>query len=270
MKKRSLFNFLPTRILQVLLAVLFLLPIVWMIAASLTPAGTPLPRNLGLISSEITFENFKRAWHMVPFGQFTLNSLRVVSLAVPLTLVTSSWAGFAMSQLPRPNQRRWIAISLIVLMIPGIALWSTRFILYREIGIYNSIWALIAPALMGTSPFFVLMYYRAFRRIPHEVYESARLDGAGILQSWRLIALPIARPTSVGVALLGFVYYWGDFISPLLYLQSEKNYTLPIALQLLHQMGRSDWSLLMAAAVLSLTVPMAFFFIAQPFITSRK
>jgi multiple sugar transport system permease protein len=268
--KRSSFNTLLTRTLQVLIAALFLLPIIWMITAALIPPGSPLPRSLDLTPDEITLENFTHIWRLVPIGHFTLNSLRVVALAVPITLLTGSWAGFAMSQLPRSSQRRLVVISLIVLMIPGIALWSTRFVLYREIGIYNSIWALAAPALMGTSPFFVLMFYRAFRRIPREVYESARLDGAGVIQLWRLIALPIARPTVIGVALLSFIYYWGDFISPLLYLQSEKNYTLPIALQLLQQMGRSDWSLLMAASVTTLVVPMAFFFILQPFIATRE
>lgn len=267
--KHSFSNNILVRIFQVLAATFFLLPIVWMIIAALIPPGSPLPRNLWLIPTEITLDNFRRIWQIIPIGQFTLNSLRVVALAVPLTLITSSWAGFAISQLPHPKQRWWITISLVVLMIPGIALWSTRFILYKEIGIYNSIWALVAPAFMGTSPFFVLMYYRAFRRIPSEVYDSARLDGAGVLRMWRLIALPIARPTTIGVTLLGFIYYWGDFISPLLYLQSEKNYTLPIALQLLQQMGRSNWPLLMAASITSLIVPMIFFLILQPFIISR-
>ncbi len=162
-----------------------------------------------------------------------------------------------------------MTLSLVTLMIPGIALWYARFIVYKELGIYNSLWALVAPAFMGTSAFFVLMYYRAFRRIPREIYDSARLDGAGVIKSWRLIAMPIARPTTAGVALLAFVHYWGDYVSPLLYLQSERNFTVPVALQLLHQMGRSDWSLLMAASIVSLAVPVLFFVLLQPLLTSN-
>jgi len=150
-------------------------------------------------------------------------------------------------------------------MVPGVALWSTRFLIFKILGWYNTIWALIAPAWMGTSPFYVLMFYRAFRRIPREMYESARLDGAGVLQTWRRIALPIARPTTIGVALLSFIFYWGDFISPLLYLRSEKYYTLPVGLQLLQQMGYSDWPLLMAAAVIATAVPLVLFLLVQPF-----
>jgi len=198
-------------------------------------------------------------------GRFTLNSLLVVSLGVPLTVVTASWAGMGMARLSRPAQRRWVIVSLAVLMVPGIALWSTRFLVYRTLGWYDSVWALIAPAWMGTSPFFVLMYYRAFRRIPAAVYESALLDGAGVLQTWSRVALPLARATTLGVALLSFVFYWGDFISPLLYLNSESRYTLPVALRMLEQLTRADWGLLMAAALWTTAIPVALFLLAQPF-----
>jgi multiple sugar transport system permease protein len=150
-------------------------------------------------------------------------------------------------------------------MVPSIALWSTRFLLYKQLGWLDTIWALIAPAWMGTSPFYVLMFYRAFRRIPSAIYDAARIDGAGILQTWWLVILPMARPTTLGVALLSFVLYWGNFTDPLFYLDSEKLYTLPIALQLLQQMTRSEWSLLMAAAVIATFIPILIFILLQPY-----
>ncbi len=262
--KRSSFYISP---LRTLVMVLFWLPVLWMVAASLHPLGNPLPQTLQLLPDGVTLGNFARVWRLVPFGRFTLNSLLVVSLAVPLTLITSSWAGFAMAQLPRPSQRRWVLLSLMVLMVPGIALWSTRFLVYKQVGWIDSIWALIAPAWMGSSPFYVLMFYRAFRRIPSLIYDSARLDGAGVLASWWLIAFPIARPTAVGVALLSFVFYWGDFISPLLYMRSQNQFTLPVGLQLLQQMERSEWPLLMAAAVFATAIPVLLFLLVQRYFT---
>src|SRR5690606_12868211 len=110
-----------------------------------------------------------------------------------------------------------------------------------------------------------LMFYRAFRRIPTAIYEAARLEGAGVLASWWQIGVPIARPTAVGVALLAFVLYWSDFVSPLLYLRSQSRYTLPIALQLLQQLTPSQWSLLMAGAVLATVIPVALFLLLQPY-----
>lgn len=251
--------------LRLLVAALFLLPPLWMAAASLYPPASPLPQSLRLLPAEPTLDNYGRVWTLTPIGRFALNSLLVVSLAVPLTLLFSSWAGYAMAQLPRPSQRRWVVLSLAVLMIPGIALWASRFLIYRQLGWLDSVLALIAPAFMGTSPFYVLMFYRAFRRIPAAIYDSARLDGAGILQSWWLVGLPLARPTAAGVALLSLLLYWGDFISPFLYLRRPDQYTLPVALQLLQQLERSNWSLLMAAAVLVSAVPVIVFLAMQPY-----
>ncbi|MFQ5419928.1 MAG: carbohydrate ABC transporter permease [Anaerolineae bacterium] len=237
------------RFLRILAALLFLLPLLWTAVASLNPPGVPLPTELPLLPERPTLANYGRILHLIPLLRFTVNSLLVTALAVPLTIVTASWAGLGMARLPRASQRRWVVLSLAVLMVPGMALWMPRFLIYRELGWLNRIWALIAPAWMGTSPFFVLMFYRAFRRVPTAVYDAARLDGAGVLAMWRLVALPMARPTAVGVAILSFIVYWGDFITPLLYLRSQSRYTLPVALQLLQQLSRSDWALLMAGAV---------------------
>ncbi|MEW5989139.1 MAG: carbohydrate ABC transporter permease [Chloroflexota bacterium] len=253
--------------LRTLLAVVFLLPLLWMVAAALHPPGAPLPQTLRLLPAALSLANFGRVWELAPIGRFTLNSLLVVGLAVPLTLVTASWAGLGMARLPRASQRRWVVLSLAVLMVPSMALWMPRFFLYKALGWQDSLLALIAPAWMGSSPFYVLMFYRAFRRIPAALYDAARLDGAGILQTWARVALPIARPTAAGVALLTFILYWGDFTTPLLYLRTERYYTLPIALQLLQQMSPSDWPLLMAAAVWATAIPVALFLVAQLYFT---
>lgn len=256
-------------LLRLLAAVLFLLPLLFMVTTSLTPPGEPLPATLRLLPAQPTFANYRRIFELLPLGQYTLNSLVVVALAVPITLVVSSWAGLGMARLSRPAQRNWLVISLAVLMVPGIALWSTRFLLYRQLGWYDSVWALIAPAWMGTSPFFVLMFYRACRRIPAAFYDAAQIDGAGVLRTWWSLILPMTRATAVGVALLAFVFYWGDFISPLLYLRTGSRYTLPIALQTLQQLSRSDWALMLAAAVWTMAVPVLLFLLLQP-IFNRK
>ncbi|WP_374686068.1 carbohydrate ABC transporter permease [Promineifilum sp.] len=240
-------------LLRLAVAALFLAPLLWAMGAALRPAGVPLAAPF--LSVTPTLDSFARLFRVLPVGRFTLNSLRVVVLAVPLTLITASWAGYAMARLPRPSQRRWVLVSLLVLMVPAIALWPARFLVYSRLGLTDSIGALIAPAFMGSSPFFVLMFYRAFRRIPPAIYDAARIDGAGVLETWRRVALPIARPTAFAVAILTFIFYWGDFLSPLLYLSDARDYTLPVGLELLEQLGRTDYSLLMAGALWATLLP---------------
>lgn len=240
-------------LLRLALVALFLAPLLWAMGAALRPVGVPLAAPF--LSVTPTLDSFARLFRVLPVGRFTLNSLRVVVLAVPLTLITASWAGYVMARLPRPSQRRWVLVSLLVLMVPAIALWPARFLVYSRLGLTDSIGALIAPAFMGSSPFFVLMFYRAFRRIPPAIYDAARIDGAGVLETWRRVALPIARPTAFAVAILTFIFYWGDFLSPLLYLSDARDYTLPVGLELLEQLGRTDYSLLMAGALWATLLP---------------
>jgi len=240
-------------LLRLVVAALFLAPLLWAIAAALRPTGAPLSAPFGSVPP--TLDSFARLFRVLPIGRFTFNSLRVVVLAVPLTLLTASWAGYAMARLPRPSQRRWVLLSLLVLMVPAVALWPARFLIYSRLGLTDSVGALIAPAFMGSSPFFVLMFYRAFRRISPAIYDAARIDGAGVLDTWRRVALPVARPTAIAVAILTFILYWGDFLSPLLYLSDARDYTLPVGLELLEQLGRTDYPLLMAGALWTTLLP---------------
>lgn len=252
-------------LLRLGVALLFLLPLIWMIFTSLYPPGVPLPTSLRLLPDQPTLRNFSRVFELVPIGRYTLNSLLVAGLGVLLTVITGSWAGLGMARLSQKWQQRWVIISLAVLMVPGIALWSTRFFIYERLGLIDTYLALLAPALMGTSPFYVLMFYRAFRRIPAALYDAAHLDGTSVLQLWWHVALPIARPTLIGVTILAFLFYWADFISPLLYLSDPDLLTLPVALQLFQQLSRSEWALLMAAATWATLVPLMLFILVQPY-----
>jgi multiple sugar transport system permease protein len=246
-------------------AFVFILPLAWMVSASLRQPGLPPPRTIEWLPRPLAWNNYRLIVEMLPFDRYALNSLIVAALAVPLTLVTASWAGLALAQLGARARRRLIVLSLGLLMVPFTALWLTRFVLFARLGLVDTYAALIAPALMGSSPLFVLLFYWAFRRVSGEVYESARLDGASALATWAYVALPLARPTVVAVGVLAFLFYWSDFVSPLLYLKSESLYTLPVGLQQLQQLDRTHWPLLMAASVVMTAPAVLLFLLVQPF-----
>jgi multiple sugar transport system permease protein len=243
-----------------LVAALFLLPLLWMLTASLRDPGLPPPRTIEWLPDPVRPGNYGAVFEMLPFGRYLLNSLAVVALAVPLTIITASMAGFAMALLERRSRLVLVVVSVALLMVPVTALWLTRFLLFRWVGLTDSLVALVVPALAGSSPLFVLLYYWTFRRVSAEIFEMSRLDGAGVLSTWRRVAMPQAVPTSIAVAVLAFILYWSDFISPLLYLRSQDLYTLPLGLRQLQQLDPSDWPLLMAGAVM-LTLPAVVFFL---------
>jgi multiple sugar transport system permease protein len=170
-----------------------------------------------------------------------------------LTLLTASWAGFAMAQMP-PSIRRWlVGVALLLLLTPSNAVWLPRYVLFSAAGLIDTYAALVAPAVMGTKSLYVLMYYWSFRRVSTEIFESAWLDGAGVWSSWRRIALPLAGPTTLAVAMLAFSHFWSDFVDPLLFLKSAQRFTVAVGLRVLQQMDTTNWPLLLAAVVVMMT-----------------
>jgi multiple sugar transport system permease protein len=246
-----------------LVAAVFLLPLVWMVSASLRQSDQAPPRTIEWLPDPVVLDNYPGVFEILPFGTYLLNSLVVVAVAVPLTIVTSSMAGFALAQLTRRMRMRLVVLSLALLMVPITALWLTRFLLFRWVGLVDSLAALVVPAIMGTSPLFVLLFYWTFRRLRPELFELARIDGAGAFTVWRRVALPLAIPTAVAVAILAFLFYWSDFINPLLYLRSQELFTLPLGLRQLQSLDRGDWPILMAASVVLVTPVVVFFLLLQ-------
>ena len=113
---------------------------------------------------------------------------------------------------------------------------------------------------MGSSPLFILLFYWTFRAIPRELFEAAKLDGAGMFYCWARLAMPLSRPTIMAVSVLTFTLYWSDFITPLLYLKSERNYTLALGIRRLQLLDKTNWPLLMAGGVV-MTGPVILLFL---------
>jgi len=236
------------------------LPFFWAVVASLRQPGQPPSRTVEWWPNPANWDNYAELFRVVPMGRYALNSLIVVAIAVPVTLLVAGLAGFALSQLGAAWRRRLVTVSVVLMLIPGMAVWTFRFHILHWLGLVDTLWALIVPSVAGGSPLFVLLFYWACWRIPSGLYESARLDGAGAWTVWWRIAWPLVRPTVAAVAVLAFALYWGDFTTPVLYIFRPELYTLPIGLQLLRQMDVTNLPLLMAGSVL-MTVPVVVLFL---------
>lgn len=250
-------------ILAIFLSALFLLPLASMLVGSLRLRGAP-PRGIEWLPNPIAWENyinvFNSGEHGVELGLYALNTLVVELLAVPMTLLAASWAGFALEQLPSRQARRIITASLLLMLLPETALWVSRFILYKFAGLLDTPFALAAPSLLGTTPLYMLIFYWTYRRVPRETWEAAKLDGAGAFRIWWALGVPAARAAFAAVGILTFVYYWREFNEPLLYIQSSAKYTLSRGLAFLEQLDPTNWPLLMAGSVL-ITLPVVIVFL---------
>ena len=235
-------------------ALLFVFPLVLMVTGSLREPGLPPPRGPELLPDPVTLAGYEQALELVDLGRYAANSLLVAGMAVPLAVLVASWAGFAISQLPPRLARVVLALSFVALMVPTTALLVPRFAIFRTLGVVDTYVPLVAPALLGMSPFYVVLYWWSFRRLPQELFDAARVDGAGPFRLWLRVALPLVRPVTATVAVLAFVICWANFLDPLLYLFDEDKYTLPLGLRSLAALDRQDLPLLLAGATFA-TVP---------------
>ena len=244
-------------------AAIFLVPAFWVLAASLRSPSLPPPRVIEWIPNPVAWTNYRQIFELLPLGRYLANSLLLGTLAMPLTIVVASWAGFAMAQMPPRIRYAFLALAVVLRMLPITALWLTRFLVLKELHMIDTLAALLAPVWMGSSPFFVLAFYWSFRRIPSALIDSARLDGLSVFGIWARIAMPIARPAIVAVGVLTFAQYWSDFINPLLYLKSDAHYTLSVGLRVLQQMDPTQGPLLLAGAMVMILPVLLLFFFAQ-------
>lgn len=235
-----------------LLAVgLLVLPLLLLLAGALREAGGPPPRGLDVLPTDPTLDAFARLWQLLPVGRYLLNSVVVVLVAVPLSVAVSSLAGFSTVLLGPRARRAVVAACVALLTVPAAALWSSRFEVYAALGVSDSLLPLVAPALLGTSPLFVLLYAWAFGRVPRTQLDAARVEGAGVLRTWWSVAVPQVRPVTLAVVVLAFTAHWGNLVDALLYLRRQELFTLPAGLRTLQLLGPTDFPLLLAGAVVA-------------------
>ena len=249
--------------------VVFLAPLAFMVTGSLRRTGIAPPEGLELVPRGAGLSSYGRISDFVPLGRLTLNSLLVVAVAVPVTVVVASWAGFALAQLPRRTRRGLLAVVIGLLMVPLPMLWVARFVIYLRLGILNTMLPLMAPALAATTPFTVLLAYRSFARVPPELFQMARLEGASALRTWWSVGLPLVRATTTAIAAVAFTFHWGNYLDALLYTQTEDKRTLPLGVAELAELDSGDLPIMLAGAVL-LAVPavLALLLVQRPLLSS--
>ncbi|MGI9016540.1 MAG: carbohydrate ABC transporter permease [Euzebya sp.] len=265
MRSRSIV--LGRHLLPAVLAVMFVLPLIAMVIGSLRPVGAAPPTGIELLPSGITSESFRRLSTLLPIGIYLRNSVVVTVLAVPLTVLVTSLAGFGIRLLDGKAKRAVILGSILIMLVPTSALWITRFRVYAGLGLIGSVLPLVAPALLGTTPLLVLIYAWSFHGISDSQLAAARLEGATPATVWWRIAVPQVRSATLAVSVLAFTFHWGNFIDALLYLRGQRNFTLPLGLDTLKLLRPTEFPLLMAGAVVFTLPSIGVFLLANRLFT---
>lgn len=253
-RRRARLAMIATYGLLVLVAVVMLFPGYWMAVTALTETGREMVYPPAFYPDPVVWGNFPTAMAAAPFDVYLRNSLVIAIAATFGALITEAMAGFAFARLRFPGRDFWFGITLALLMLPFVVTVIPRFVIFRQLGMTGTLLPLIVPYWFGGSAFGVFLFRQFFRTVPMELDEAARIDGAGHLRVWWTIVLPQAGPVFVTLAILHFVWFWNDFMGPLIYLNRDEIKTLPLGVMKFYGQYTQDWNFMMASALL-MTVP---------------
>jgi len=240
-------------------------PFYWMIVTSLQPQDAVFTVPPELWPKHPTFQNYIDAWNAAPWLRYFGNTFFVASASTLISLVTSSLAAFAFATINFKGREALFNLVLSVMMIPTATTLIPNFLIIRTLGWFDTFYALIIPFAASVFGIFLLRQY--FMSTPVELWEAAQIDGASRLRYFSSIALPLAKPAIVTIAINSFLGSWTSFLWPTVMTQSQDKQLIEVALNSFLGEKGQQWSQLAAASVFT-TIPIIilFFFVQRQFI----
>jgi multiple sugar transport system permease protein len=254
----------PARALAVngalmLISVLTLMPLAWMVSASLMAPGEASRFPPPLLPQAPTLANYRELFATVGIGRQFVNSLVMATGATALSLTFNVAAGYAFAKLRFAGRERLFRTLLGALVIPAQVTMMPLFLMLERMGLVNTLPGVLVPWLAGVFGIFLVRQYAL--SIPDELLEAARVDGASEWRIFRDVVLPLLKPVLITLALLSFLGAWNDFMWPLIVLSDRDLQTLPVVLAALSREHVSDTELMMAGAVVTV-LPVLVLFLA--------
>ena len=246
-------------LLAALVALIVLMPLIWMVAVSFMAPGEAAQFPPPLLPTHPTLANYRTLFADYGIGRYLLNSLLLATLATMLSLLFVVPAGYAFAKLRFTGRDAIFQTLVAALVVPGQIGMLPLFLELKAMGLVNSYAGALVPWLAGIFGIFLVRQFCL--SIPTDLLEAARIDGAGEAMILRKIVLPTLKPILITLALFVFLGSWNDFMWPLIVLADQNLYTLPVALAALSREHVQDNELMMAGSVIT-TLPVLALFLA--------
>ena len=250
--KKELWSNTMYHIFIILMGFLMLYPVLWVIMSSFKIHSNALSPSL--IPKVFTLNNYIQGWK--GFGDFSFstffkNSFIVAIVASLGQTILSACTAYGFARIKFIGRNTWFGIMILTLLLPKQVLMLPQYLLFNKLGLINSLWPLILPQFFPL-PFFVFLMIQFIKGIPMELDEAAQIDGCNTYSIFFRIILPNIKPALITVFIFSFYWTWQDFLSPLLYIQSAKLYTVPLALQMFSDpMTMTSWGAIFAMSTFS-------------------
>ena len=257
------FPFSPWHLVLIPIAVVMLIPMVWMLVTSLETLNETRHYPPVLLPHTLVPGNYTQVLQQAPFARWFVNTMIVTVATVAGNLLFCSLAGYAFARIKFFGREVVFVLLLATLMIPFQVVMIPTFIIVKDLGLINTLNALIVPNLANAFGVFLLRQF--FRTLPVELEEAARIDGASRLSVLFKIVLPLSGPVLATLAVITFLWTWNDFLWPLITIYTPNNMTLQLGLTTFEGTHQTSTNLLMAANVMSMLPVLLLFFLAQKY-----
>jgi multiple sugar transport system permease protein len=241
------------------------LPFLWTVSASLKDSAHIFTLSIQWIPSPVVWDNYPELFRRLPFAQFTFNTLLIVVTNIVTAVIMASVAAYAFARLPAPGKAVVFTLVISTMLLPSQVTLIPRYIIFTRVKMIDTFWPLILPGFFGGGPFEIFLFRQFFLSLPMELDDAARMDGCGSIAIYWRILMPLCKPAIATIAILNFVWAWGDFMGPLIYLNSMNKFTLALGLNLLRRSAEwsTRWELIMAGSVISILPMLLIFFVGQ-------
>jgi multiple sugar transport system permease protein len=242
-------------------AIMAMLPMVWMVSASLMPSGEASTYPPHFFPSRPTLDHYRDLFIRLNLGRNLLNSAFVAFIVTFVSLLINSLAGYAFAKMRFKGRDRVFRILSAGLVLPTQVAMLPLFLLLKQMHLINTYWGVIIPGLASIFGIFLVRQYAL--SIPDEMLDAARVDGASEFRIFRSIVVPGIMPILATLSIWTFLATWNDFMWPLIVLSDSSHYTLPVALANLTGEHVQDTELMMAGSVLTVIPVMVVFLFLQ-------
>ena len=242
-------------------------PLVFMVSIALSSSRTSQSLQFSLFPTEFEWANFARAFDgSIPIGLFLVNSLIVSVTSVIGMTLSSALVAFGFARLRAPGKSVIFVILLTTMMIPVEVLLIPQFAIFRSLGWIDTLLPLIVPNLFGHA-YNIFLMRQFIARIPSELDEAGKLDGLSSFGVFRRLVLPLMVPVLVAVAIFTFTATWGNFLGPLIYINTQENMTLALGIQVLSSSSSGaqipPWNIVMIGALFLTIPPLVVYYLGQ-------
>ncbi|MPM11959.1 L-arabinose transport system permease protein AraQ [bioreactor metagenome] len=249
-----------TFILLTVLALLTLVPFLWMVSSSFKTNNEVFTVPIQWIPNTLHPENYSVIWERIPLVTFFKNTAILSIVITVIQLFTSSFAAYGFSKMHFKGRDVLFLAYIGTIAVPWQSYMIPQFIMMRNMGLSDTLWSLIL--LQAFSAFGVFLLRQYYMTIPDSLSESARIDGLSEWGIYRRIILPLVKPALASLTIITFVNTWNDYMGPFIYLSSTENKTIQLGLKMFVGLYDAEYALIMAASVVSI-LPVGIVFLSM-------